>query len=238
MKRGKYTYDYPHAAITADCVVFGFDGKSLHVLLINRKIMPYKGQWALPGGFLDIERDQTIEDCAKRELEEETNARDIYLQQFHVFSKADRDPRERVLTVAFLALVRKGDCNLHGGTDASDAQWFALDSMPELAFDHRDIIAAARLRLQEKLRTEPIAFRLLNKTFIMSELQTLYEVIFDTTYDRRNFAKKMVATNMFICHGPADVANHNRIPNHYEFDEAKYSEHLATSNKRKYLFDF
>ena len=238
MNKGKYVYDYPHAAITADCVVFGFDGKSLHILLVQRNGNPYKDMWALPGGFLDVFKDNTIEDCAKRELEEETNATDIYLQQFQVFSQADRDPRERVLTVAFLALVRKDDCDIHSGTDASDAKWFAIDGMPELAFDHKDIIAAARLRLQEKLRTEPIAFRLLNKLFIMSELQTLYEVIFETEYDRRNFAKKMVATNMFICHGLAEEANHNKKPNLYEFDATKYSAYISTSNKRKYLFDF
>ena len=117
-----FQYKYPHPAVTADCVVFGFDGKQLHVLLIERGLEPYKGSWALPGGFMKI--DETVEQCALRELKEETGVEDIYLEQFHGFSAVGRDPRERVVTVAFLALVRKSDFRLIAGDDAAGDSWF------------------------------------------------------------------------------------------------------------------
>lgn len=234
----KYCYKYPHAAVTADNVVFGFDGSRLYVLLVERGEGPYTGMWALPGGFLDVLNDETIEACAARELAEETNARDIYLRQFHVFSAKDRDPRERVLTVAFLALIRKDDRNIKGGSDARKAEWQPLDSLPPLAFDHAQIIHMARTRLQEILRIEPIAFRLLNEKFVMSELQTLYELINETRYDRRNFAKKMLATGMIEDCGPGSVPIHNQIPTLYRFDNEKYQQYLLNAPKRKFLFDF
>lgn len=189
-----YVYDYPHAAITADCVVFGFDGAKLNVLLIERGINPHKGKWALPGGFLRI--DETIEDCAKRELCEETGLEDVYLEQFHVFSSLDRDPRERVLTVAFIAMVRKSEFRLLAGDDAAKASWFAIDELPELAFDHEQIVAMGRTRLKEILHTRPIAFKFLDHVFSMTDLQRIYEAINDTQYDRRNFAKKAASTGL------------------------------------------
>lgn len=233
-----FCYKYPHAAITADNVVFGFDGEQLHVLLVIRGGEPYKDMWALPGGFLDVAKDEDIEACAIRELREETNAHDIYLRQFHVFSAKDRDPRERVITVAFLALVRKDDRDIKGGSDAAEARWVSINELPSLAFDHNSIVAAAKQRLQKILRIEPIAFRLLNEKFIMSELQTLYEVINETRYDRRNFAKKMIATGMIEDCGPGDIPIHNKIPHLYRFDEDKYQEYLKNAPKRKFLFDF
>lgn len=187
-----YQYKYPHPAVTADAVVFGFDGKRLHVLLIERKIEPFKGSWALPGGFMHM--DETIEQCAKRELEEETGVRNVYLEQFHVFSDPGRDPRERVVTVAFFALVRKADFQLIAGDDAARASWFDWDELPPLAFDHTEIIAMARRHLPEVLQNRPIAFKLLDEVFSMPELQTLYELINNTTYDRRNFARKMTSS--------------------------------------------
>ena len=108
-----YRYKFPHLAVATDCVVFGYDGKSLYVLLVERGLEPYKGYWALPGGFLRM--DETVEQCAKRELMEETNVTDVYLKQFNVFSDVNRDPRERILSVAFLALVKKSDYRVIGG---------------------------------------------------------------------------------------------------------------------------
>lgn len=219
-----YQYKYPHPAMTADCAVFGFDGKQLHILLIERGIDPYKGMWALPGGFMNIE--ETIEQCALRELKEETGVESIYLEQFHVFSSVKRDPRERVVTVAFLALVRKSDFRLIAGDDAARASWFELDELPPLAFDHHDIIAMARKKLPEMMRTRPIGFQLLDKKFSMNELQRLYEAINDTTYDRRNFARKMSATGLLRKEGISPVAAHNRFPNLYSFDEDAYEAEI------------
>lgn len=187
-----YTYKYPHPAVTTDCVIFGFDGTSINILLIERGIEPYIGTWALPGGFLNM--DETVEEGAKRELHEETIVEDVYLEQFHVFSTVDRDPRERVLTIAFFALVGKDKFEIIAGNDANNAQWYEWNNLPPLAFDHAEIIRMAREKLQEKLRIYPIAFKLLDKVFKMDELQRIYELIHERKYDRRNFMRKMEAS--------------------------------------------
>lgn len=188
MSELSYTYRYPHPAVTADCVIFGFDGVSLKILLIERGVEPFKGLWALPGGFMKI--DEPIEETARRELREETGLTGIYMEQFKVYSSVDRDPRERVITVAFIALVKPADYRLVAGDDASNALWFDETMLPPLAFDHYDIIRQAREYLSEMLRIKPAAFELLNTVFSLSELQKVYEVINRTHYDRRNFQRK------------------------------------------------
>lgn len=185
-----YQYKYPHPALTADCVIFGFNGEQLKILLIERGIEPYKGMWALPGGFMGI--DETIEDAARRELNEETGLKDVFMTQFKVYSGVKRDPRERVVTVAFIALVRPSDYQLVAGDDASNALWFDENSLPPMAFDHADIIKEAREHLKEILRVRPIAFELLNRVFSLGELQRVYEVINGANYDRRNFQRKVL----------------------------------------------
>lgn len=145
MEEGKYCYKYPHPAVTTDCVVFGFDGQRLNVLLIERGGEPYKGYWAFPGGFMNI--DETAEQGAARELNEETGLRLDNLRQFGTFTEVNRDPRERVITIAFYALTEKSD--VRGGDDAAKAQWFPLDEMPPLAFDHDHILRKAIERLKE-----------------------------------------------------------------------------------------
>lgn len=192
--RGHYEYEYPHPALTCDCVVFGFDGTHLNILCIERGLEPFKGYWALPGGF--CRPDESIEQCAARELAEETNISEVYLQQFHTFSRPDRDPRERVVTVAFLALIRPSDFNVAAGDDAANTHWFRADQLPTLAFDHDEIIDKAREELGRKLRYEPLAFRLLEQHFTMPELQRLYEDILGQKFDRRNFARKMQSTGL------------------------------------------
>ncbi len=224
-----YQYQYPHPAMTADCVVFGFDGRRLNVLLIERGIEPYKGMWALPGGFMNI--DESIEECAMRELREETGVSDIYLEQFHTFSSVRRDPRERVVTVAFLTLVRMSDFRLLAGDDAAKASWFWVDELPPLAFDHGEIVALARKKLPEIMRTRPIGFRLLDEKFSMTELQRLYEAVNGTTYDRRNFARKMTSTGMLRAEGPSEKPCHNRVPNLYAFDEEAYDAYEESDDE-------
>lgn len=231
-----YTYKYPHPAVTADNVIFGFDGSSLHILLVERGLEPYKGCWALPGGFLQM--DETIEQCAQRELAEETNVQEVYLRQFHVFSDVERDPRERILTVAFYALVRKSDYELIAGDDASDASWFPLNELPPLAFDHHKIIELAQSRLQEEIRIRPIAFKLLDKKFSMSELQRIYELINNTHYDRRNFQRKMMASGFLSDEGISKTVAANRPPQLFSFDEKLYEQSLSEPERKKYPFDF
>lgn len=189
-----YTYKYPHPALTADCVIYGFDGERLKILLVERGIEPCKGMWALPGGFMNI--NETIEETARRELYEETGLKDVYMTQFRVFSKVDRDPRERVVTVVFMALVRPSDYRLVAGDDASNALWFDERFLPPLAFDHEEIIHEAHKYLEELLRLKPVAFELLNKTFSLGELQRVYEEINNTSYDRRNFQRKALQSGL------------------------------------------
>lgn len=184
---GQFCYRYPHAAIAADCVIFGFNGKNLKILLIERGQEPFKDYWALPGGFMRM--DETIEETAERELEEETNIKNVYLDQFKVYSNVKRDPRERVVSIAFIALVKPEDCDVVAGDDAAKAMWFDDGMLPPLAFDHALIIREAREYLKDILYRKPVAFELLSKTFTISQLQAVYEEINQATYDRRNFLR-------------------------------------------------
>lgn len=187
-----YTYDYPRPAVTTDCVVFGFNGRELQVLLIERGNEPFKGSWAFPGGFMNM--DETAEQCALRELQEETGLIINMIKQLGAFSDVQRDPRGRVVSIAFYALVRPSE--VVGGDDASEARWFTLDDVPRLAFDHDYILRKALQQLRKDIHFEPIGFGLLNKNFTMSELQRLYESILGVRFDRRNFEKKMLQTGI------------------------------------------
>ena len=188
MEEKKYCYKYPHPAVTTDCVIFGFDGSELQVLLIERGIEPFKGKWAFPGGFLNM--DETAQEGALRELKEETGLENAYIEQFNTYSDPGRDPRERVITIAHYALVRIQE--VKGGDDAAKAQWFPIDKVPQLAFDHDKILRDAMRKLRERIHFEPIGFELLPEKFTMKELQILYESILGVKFDRRNFAKKMM----------------------------------------------
>ena len=187
MSEFKFHYKYPHPSVTTDCVIFAFDGTRLNVLLIERGIEPFKGKWALPGGFL--REDETAECGALRELKEETGLGEAYIRQFHTFSEPDRDPRERVITIAFYALVRMQD--VVGGDDAARAEWHSIDEIPQLAFDHDRILRLALNELRRQIHFEPIGFELLPEKFTIKQLQSLYEAILDVRFDRRNFYNKM-----------------------------------------------
>src|SRR5881628_2399403 len=141
-----FTYQYPRAALTVDCVVFGFDEGELKVLLIERALEPFKGKWALPGGFVRV--DETIDEAARRELAEEAELKDVFLEQLYTFGAVNRDPRERVVSVAYYALVKLSDHRAKAATDAANAEWFPISQVPKLAFDHADILATALTRLK------------------------------------------------------------------------------------------
>ena len=139
MENLKYCYQYPHPAVTADCVIFSYDGNDIKVLLIQRGNDPYKGKWAFPGGFMNI--DETAEQCAIRELKEETGLKDVVLEQFFTFTNINRDPRERVISIAFMGIAKSSE--IKGNDDAIDARWFSLNKIPDLAFDHDLILKKA-----------------------------------------------------------------------------------------------
>ena len=187
-----YQYRYEHVAVTTDCVIFTYEERQLKVLLIHRGAEPFKGSWAFPGGFLRI--DETAEEGALRELREETGLEAAAIGELGVFSDLGRDPRERVITIAYYALVKPSE--VIGGDDADDAGWFPVDALPELAFDHKKIFEAAMERLRRDIHFEPIGFDLLDDTFTIPDLQRLYEIILGVSFDRRNFQRKLMASGI------------------------------------------
>lgn len=220
MEENKYCYKYPHPAVTTDCVIFGFNGERLQVLLIERGIEPFKGRWAFPGGFLKM--DETAEEGAKRELKEETGLENAYIQQLHTFSAPNRDPRERVITIAYYALVKIQE--VKGGDDAASARWFPLDEIPPLAFDHDYILRMATQRLREQIHFQPIGFELLPEKFTIRELQSLYEAILGINFDRRNFAKKMLHLEILTELDETVWRTPKREARLYKFNSDKYEE--------------
>lgn len=216
----KYSYKYPHPSVTTDCVIFGFDGVKLKVLLVERGMAPYKGRWAFPGGFLNM--DESAEEGALRELKEETGLEGAYIRQFYTFSAPQRDPRERVITIAYYALVRMQE--VKGGDDASDARWFALDEVPPLAFDHDQILRKAEKTLRQQIHFEPVGFELLPEKFTIKQLQNLYEAILDMRFDRRNFYNKMRRLGMLELTGDTANPSQRREANLFSFNAEKYAE--------------
>jgi 8-oxo-dGTP diphosphatase len=217
-----HTYPYARPALTVDCVVFGFDEGDLKLLLIQRGLEPYVGKWALPGGFVRVE--ESLEQAALRELEEEASLTRVYLEQLYTFGSVDRDPRERVVTVAYYALVKLGDHRPAGASDARHAAWFSLNDLPRVAFDHEEIIEAARQRLQSKVQYEPIGFELLPKKFTLTQLQHLYEVVLETALDKRNFRKKILSMDLLVETDEIEQDVAHRAARLYRFDETRYRQ--------------
>lgn len=189
-----YCYEYPHPAVTTDVVAFTIIRGDLQVLLIQRARAPYRGAWALPGGF--INPDETLKECARRELEEETGIAEVFMEQLHTFSDPDRDPRERVITTAYYALVPPNRQKIRAASDAREARWFDLGRLPPLAFDHADIVRTARARLIEKLEDPEMAYRLVLDVFTLSDLQRVHEAILGVAIDKRNFRKKILGRGL------------------------------------------
>jgi len=192
-----YTYEYPHPAVTADICIFSIREGTLKVLLIQRLIDPYKGSWAIPGGFIKMDEDLVV--GAARELEEETGVKGVPLEQLGAYGMPDRDPRERVITVAFMALVPSDQMVLAAATDAADAQWFDMDELPPLAFDHDRILSDARVRLADKVTnrvtdTAKSAFQFLPEKFTLAQAQAVFETLKGEALDKRNF-RKWIAAN-------------------------------------------
>jgi 8-oxo-dGTP diphosphatase len=219
-----YHYAYPRPALTVDCVVFGLGEHSLQVLLIRRGQAPFAGHWALPGGFIVV--GESPDDAARRELAEETGLTRVYLEQLGTFGDPKRDPREHVVTVAYYALVRLADHRAKAATDASDAAWFAVNELPELAFDHATILRTALRRLQEKVRYHPIGFELLPPAFSLTRLQRMYELILGRPLDKRNFRKKALGLGILKLLKAKEQGVRHRAAQLYGFDRRAYRQKL------------
>jgi 8-oxo-dGTP diphosphatase len=179
---------YPKPAVTVDMVIITLRGEELQVLLVKRDVAPYKSRWAIPGGFVHI--NESLEAAARRELREETGVIDVYLEQLYTFGNPGRDPRGRVISVAYIALV-PAPLTVEAGIDAREARWWPLSHLPALAFDHDKILQYALTRLRYKIEYSAVGFRLLPEHFTLSELQRAYEVILGEPLDKRNFRRRI-----------------------------------------------
>ena len=190
-----FSYPYPHPAVTADVVVFTIRDGRLSILLIRRANPPYQGDWALPGGFLDIDED--LDACAARELAEETGISGVYLEQLYTFGATHRDPRERVISVTYYALVPQDAlATPRAASDAAEVGWHAFDDLPPLAFDHTKIAEMAHRRLVAKLDYSTIAFQFMPEAFTLSELQCVYQALRNQPLDKRNFRKRILSLDL------------------------------------------
>lgn len=225
---GQYTPDislFNSFAVSIDTVLFGFDDQGLKALLIYRGAAPFPNMWALPGDLVSPSED--LDSAAKRILFDLTELEDIYLEQVRTFGAVDRHPLGRVLTVAYFSLVRVSDYHAHPNSWARDAKWVNVNELPELAFDHSEILQTCLKRLRKRVKARPIGFELLPQKFSLSELQYLYECILGESLDKRNFRKKILSMNFLkpltdiqqgVAHRPAKL---------YSFDVERY-EQLVT----------
>lgn len=208
--------------VTVDSVVFGYAEGELKVALIERKVDPFAGKWAIPGGFM--EGDETAEQTAIRELKEETGLEDIFLEQFHLFSSHGRDPRGRSITVAFFALINSDKYRLAASADASKAKWWPAYKIPPLAFHQDEMYAKALNALRVSMKIRPLAFALLPEEFTLTQLQHLYEQVFNIKIDTRNFRRK-VSKMAFICSsGKKQAGEKHRPAMLYRYDPTLYKE--------------
>jgi 8-oxo-dGTP diphosphatase len=215
-----FSYEYARPALAVDCVVFGLDENDLKVLLIQRKLQPFQHTWALPGGFVHV--DETLDEAARRELEEEAGVTEVFLEQLYTFGALERDPRERVVSVAYYALAKLSDHRIRAATDAMGVGWFGLDDLPKLAFDHTEIVTRAHERLRGKVRYAPVGFELLPPRFSLTQLQRLYEIILGTDLDKRNFRKKILAMDLLVETDEVEQGVRHRAARLYRFDRRKY----------------
>jgi 8-oxo-dGTP diphosphatase len=220
-----FTYKYARPSLTVDCIIFGLDESSkLKVLLIQRANDPFINHWALPGGFVDMDED--LEAAALRELKEETGVTNVFIEQLFTFGAPDRDPRGRVVSVTYYALVNLKQHQIIADSDAKDVKWFDINQLPALAFDHNKIMSSAITRLRGKVRYQPIGFELLPEAFTLTELQNLYETILDKPLNKRNFRTKIVKMGILkevsiqtgVSHRPAAL---------YQFDQEQYDKYVA-----------
>lgn len=206
--------------LSVDAVVFGYEAGVISILLIKRKYQPFKGKWAIPGGF--VLNTESLEEAVERELKEETGVKINYLEQLYTFGSPDRDPRGRVVSVAYFGLVRPNEFRVQASTDAEQAEWFNIDELPDLSFDHKEILKAAIERLQGKITYEPLGFELLDAKFPFSDLEKLYTTLLGRSVDRRNFRKKIIGLNVLDELDEKVSKGSGRPANLFQFNKKRY----------------
>lgn len=209
--------------VALDCIIFGFDREGLKLLLIKRDFEPEKGKWSLMGGFL--ERDESLDEAADRILQKLTGLENIYLEQLYGFGEVDRDPVDRTISIAYYALINilEQDKKL---VEKYSACWFPVDELPDLIFDHEEMVEAAKARLRYRAAHEPVGFELLPEKFTLPELQTLYEAIYETSLDKRNFRRRILSMDVLIKTDEKQKKYSKKGAFLYKFDEQKYREKL------------
>jgi 8-oxo-dGTP diphosphatase len=206
--------------ITTDSVVFTIINDDLNILLVKRKYAPFKGKYALPGGFVRLSED--IEASALRELKEETGVKNIFMKQLNSYGKVGRDPRARIITVPFFALINSDKVKLQGGTDAESAHWFPISELPELGFDHKKIIADALDYLKSELQKTNVAVQIMPEKFTLTELQKMYEAVLDTELDKRNFRKKIKELDLLKSLNETKMDGPHRPAQLFKFKDKNY----------------
>lgn len=210
--------------LSIDCVIFGFDKGELKTLFIKRNTEPCKGMMSLPGGFIYI--NENLTDAPARRLKDLTGMDNIFMREAGTFGDIHRYPERRVITIAYYALIKISDYTIRAGEDAQEATWISVDNIPEMPFDHTKIFEAALNKLRKHVRSEPIGFNLLPQKFTITELQTLYEAILDTTFDKRNFRKKLAKMNLLVDLQEKQKNVSHRAANLYSFDKKIYEQLL------------
>ena len=209
--------------IAVDCIIFGFDGENLKILLVKRNFEPKKGEWSLMGGFVNGE--ETLDESASRVLNSLTGLENIYLEQLKSFSELDREPTARIISISYYALIST-DENIQINEKYS-AKWFDLKQFPNLIFDHNKMVQNAVTRLRYRASTQPIGFELLPEKFTMKDLQSLYEAIFDEKYDKRNFISKINSMDILVKTEEKDMTSSRKGSFLYRFDKEKYHKKLS-----------
>ena len=212
-----------HILLAIDCIIFGFDGKDLKLLLIQRAFEPEKNKWSLMGGFL--EEKETLDEAADRILKKLTGLENIYLEQVHSFSKLNRDPAERTVSVSYFALI---DIERYKKQISQEyhAEWFLINNKPKLIFDHDEMVIMAQKQLRYKAAIQPLLFELLPEHFTIPQLQNLYEGVYDTAFDKRNFVRKLVSTGLLIKLAVKDKSSSRKGAFLYRLDKSLYSAKL------------
>jgi ADP-ribose pyrophosphatase YjhB (NUDIX family) len=207
--------------VAVDCIIFGFDGHQLKALLIKRAFEPEKGKWSLMGGF--VGEKESTDEAAQRVLHQLTGMNNVYMEQLYCFSDVKRDTAGRVISIAYFALINIADYSEQLQLE-HEARWFSLDKVPPLIFDHKEMVAKAKERLQEKVGNHPIGFELLPGKFTLPQLQNLYEAIYESPLDKRNFTRKILSLGILNKLNEKEKESSRKGAFYYVFDKVKYSK--------------